>query len=173
MRRPGRTARWRYGRSRITRLRRRARTAGRSRPGGMTRCWPGRGMSAGPLTRWRCGGSSPGGNVMRRAAIARPSPSGCRRCRRGAGSRPGCGSRPEPRSRTGGSPRRRRPGTPGSPGRPPMRRSPPPRARCWIRPPLRWRTWASTSTAAAVPGGAPMSRPGSTCCSQTVAHLLL
>ena len=85
MRTLARTARWRYGRSPITRPRRRARTAGPSRPAGTTRCWPGRGMSSGLVTRWRCGGSSPGGNAMSRAAIARRSPSGGRRCRRGAG----------------------------------------------------------------------------------------
>ena len=33
--------------------------------------------------------------------------------------------------------------------------------------PRRWRTWGSMSTGAAGPGGASMSRPGSTCCSLT------
>jgi hypothetical protein len=167
MRRPGRTARWRYGRSPVIRLRRRARTAGRSRAAGMTPCWPGRGMSAGALTRWRCAGSSAAGNAWRQAAIARRSLSGCRRCRRAAGSRGGCGSRPGPRSPSGGSRHRRRPGTPGSPGRWRTGRSPPRRTRCWSRPPRRWRTWGSMSTAAAGPGGASMSGPGNTCCSRT------
>ena len=73
------------------RPRRRARTAGRSRPAVMTRCWPGREMSSGAGTGWRCGGSSAAGSAMRMPAAARRSPSGCRRRRRGAGSRPGCG----------------------------------------------------------------------------------
>ena len=54
------------------------------------------------------------------------------------------------------------PGTPGSPGRLRTRRSPPRRTRCWSRPRPWWRTWASMSTAAAVPAGGSMSRPGST-----------
>ena len=87
MRRRCRTARWRYGRSPVIRPRRPARTAGRSRPAGMTRCWPDRGMSAGAVTRWRCGGSSAAGNAMSRAVRVRRSPSGCRRYRRGTGSR--------------------------------------------------------------------------------------
>ena len=127
--RPGRAACWRYGRSPITRPRRRARIAARPRAGCMRRCWPGRGMCAGPPIRWTCGGSRSGTSAATRTARARRSPSGCRACR-GAGSRPGCGSRPAPRSPSAGSPRQRRPGTPESPGRPLMRRSPP-RTRCW------------------------------------------
>ena len=167
MRRLGRTARWRYGRSPVIRPRRHARTAGRSQPAVMTPCWPGREMSAAAVTRWRCGGSSTAGNARRRAARARPSPSGCRRCRRAAGSPGGCGSRPPLGWRNGGSRRRRRPGTPGSRGRWRMRRSPPRRPRCWGRTRRRRRTWASMSTAAAGPAGAPMRTPGNTCCSQT------
>jgi len=86
MRRRCRMARWRYGRSPVIRPRRRARTAGRSRLAGMNtvlgpaaRCPPGGDQVAVVV------GSSPGGSAMSRAAIARRSPSGCRRCRRGAG----------------------------------------------------------------------------------------
>ncbi len=173
MRRRCRTAQWRYGRSPIIRPRRRARTADRSQAAGMTRCWPGRGMSAGAVTRWRCGGSSAAGNARRQAARARRSPSGCRRCRRGAGSCGGCGSRPGPRSPSAGSPRRRRPGMPGCRGRWRMTRSPPRRTRCWIRPPRRWRTWASTSTAVAGPVEAGGGYRGIPAAGRPVAHLLL
>jgi hypothetical protein len=38
---------------------------------------------------------------------------------------------------------------------------------CYSQGPRRWRTWASTSTAGAGPGGGLMRRPGSTCCSRT------
>ena len=84
--------------------------------------------------------------------------------------RPGCGSRPPPRSRTAGSPRRGS-GTPGSPAA--ARRTPPPQARQPDQTPRRWRTWGSMSTAAACPAGASMSRPGNTCCSPDRWHLLL
>ena len=58
----------------------------------MRPCWPGREMYAGSVTWCGCGGLSAAGNARRRAARARRSLSGCRRCRRGAGSRPGCGA---------------------------------------------------------------------------------
>ena len=48
-----------------------------------------------------------GASARTRSARARRSLSRCRPCRRGAGSRRGCGSRPLMRSPSGGSPRRR------------------------------------------------------------------
>ena len=72
---------------------------------------------------------------------------------RAAASRRGCGSSARPRSPTGASPRRRRPGTPGCPGPSRTARSRPGRTRCWTRRRPRSRTWASTSTGAAGPGG--------------------
>ena len=170
---PGRTACWRYGRSPITRPQRRARSAARSLTGCMRWCWPGRGTCAGPVIRWTCGGSRSGASAATRPACARRSPSRSRSCRRGAGSRPGCASRPPMRPRNGGSLRRRRPGTPESPGRPRTARSPPPRTRRWTSQRHRWRTWASTRPPRPDPVRHRSADRGVHLACRPVAHLLL
>ena len=91
------------------------------------------GLEAGPISDWPVNGAS----AAIRSASARRSPSRCRPCRRGAGSPPGCAGRRPVRSLSGGSPRRRRPGTPGSPGRWCTMRSPLRRTRYWTRTRLR------------------------------------
>ena len=124
-------------------------------PPAMTRCWPGRGMwrRGGDAVavwwvkrRWKCEDERLRAQDVHRvgaagaaAVPADGTAAGAGRGRRGRAS--------------GGSPRRRRPGVPGCHGRSRTRRSPPPRTRCWGRRPRRWRTWASTSTAGAGPGG--------------------
>ena len=132
----GRTARWRYGRSLIIRPRRRARTAGRSRGGvhetvlarprdvrrgrrpGARCAWVKR--------RWKC--DEPG---CARKTFTEWVPQVPPRCRL---TRPAAGAGRARRSPSGGSRRRRRPGTPGCPGRWRMTRSLPRRTRCWSRP---------------------------------------
>src|SRR5690242_14048200 len=74
---------------------------------------------------------------------------------------------PGTRSPGGGSRRRRRPGMPGSPGRPSMTRSCGRRAGSWTRRMPRSPTWGSMSTGAVGPGGGRTPAAGSMCRSRT------